>query len=222
MQIIPTLLTTSQQEFVEQMNIFQQYYSRIQLDIADGILVPNKTIQIEEIISLFSQNETLFSKKVAFDFHLMVTNFKDELNKIKKLHEMGMNVNIVLINAKLQPHIDQLLIDYPFNIGLDISPDTSIEEVARLYNLNFIKTIQIMTVSPGFQGSPFLEEMLTKIEQLRIANYKLPIMIDGGVNNATIPLIQNKKYKPDFLCIGSYLTKAGPELEKRVNELNNL
>jgi pentose-5-phosphate-3-epimerase len=222
MLIIPTLLTTSQAEFTQQMGIFQQYYSRIQLDVADGILVPNKTTQIEEMISLFSENESLFSKKAQFDFHLMVKDFKAELDKIKKLHEMGMNVNVALINAKLHPEINDLTIEYPFNIGLDVSPDTQIEEIARLYNLNFVKTIQIMTVNPGFQGSPFLEEMLTKIEQLRIVNYKLPIMIDGGVNNITIPLIQNKKIKPDFLCIGSYLTKAGSELEKRVNELNNL
>ncbi len=222
MQIIPTLLTTSPNEFIEQMRIFQPYYSRIQLDIADGILVPNKTTQIEEMITVFSENSTLFSKKVQFDFHLMVQNFKEELNKIKKIHELGMQVNLVLINAELQPQIEQLIIEYPFRIGLDVSPSTSVEKLEHLYNLDSIPTIQIMTVNPGFQGSPFLKEMLFKIEQLRTANYKMPIMIDGGVNNETIPLIQQQKYTPDFLCIGSYLTKAGTELEKRVNELNNL
>lgn len=222
MQVIPTLLTTFQDEFNEQMHLFQKYYSRIQLDIADGILVPNKTTQIDEMITLFSKENNLFKQHVVFDFHLMVHDFKEELKKIKKLQDLGMNVNLALVNADLKPNIEELTAEYSFNIGLDIFPATQIQSVEQQYNLNSIRHVQIMTVNPGFQGSPFLEEMLSKIEQLKLQNYELEIMIDGGVNDVTIPLIKSKKYKPDVLCIGSYLTKAGDKLEERVKELNNL
>ncbi|HRN69946.1 MAG TPA: hypothetical protein PLS49_02065, partial [Candidatus Woesebacteria bacterium] len=222
MQIIPTLLTTHQSEFLEQMELFQKYYTRIQLDIADGILVPNKTTQIEEMITLFSENRALFKPNVMFDFHLMVNHFEGELEKIKKLKELGMNIQIVLINAGLNPEIAKIKSNYQLNIGLDVFPDMEITYINSQYDLNTCQAIQIMTVNPGFQGSPFLEKMLLKIEQLRVAGYKSPILIDGGVNSTTISLIQNKTYKPDILCIGSYLTKAGAQLERRVQDLNNL
>ncbi len=222
MKIIPTLLTTTTQEFIDQMNLFQKYYSRIQLDITDGELVPNVTVQIPEIIELVKRKKVIVSSNVLFDFHLMVNNYELALKQIVELQELGMKVNLSLINAELHPDIPSLNPQYQFAIGLDISPKTHIDDLARHYDLTYIPSIQIMTVSPGFQGSPFLEHMLLKIEQLRTQDYNAEIMIDGGVNEKTIPIIAGKKYPPDFLCIGSYLTKAGDDFEKRVKELKEL
>lgn len=222
MQTIPTLLTTTPAEFTEQMALFQRYYTRIQLDVADGDLVPNNTVQIEEMIQLTEKNQVTVFPSVEFDFHLMVRDYTKELQKIKKMQSLGMKVNTVLVNAGLHPNILSFADEYQFAIGLDTFPNIDSRELARHYDLNTVPAIQIMTVNPGFQGSPFLPEMLLKIEQLRVDNYKGIIMIDGGVNEKTIPVIQAAKYQPDFLCIGSYLTKAGDEFEKRVEELKNV
>jgi pentose-5-phosphate-3-epimerase len=78
-----------------------------------------------------------------------------------------------------------------------------------------------MSVNPGFQGSPFLPEMLNKIEQLRNIGYRKEIFLDGAVNEKTISVILSKKYRPDFICPGSYLTKA-KDLEKNVEYLREL
>lgn len=222
MQTIPTLLTTNINDFVEQISLFQKFYTRIQLDIADGKLVPNKTTQLEEMIQIISEQKDLFNPNIEFDFHLMVEDYRVELNKIKKLQELGVKINTALINAKNLFNVEELNSQFLFNIGIDIFPDMSINEIGRHYDLNTIGSVQIMTVTPGFQGSPFLENMLLKIEQLRTINYKSIIMIDGGVNDVTIPLIKSKKYIPDFICVGSYLTKAGDQFEERVQKLNNL
>lgn len=222
MNVIPTLLTTSKAEFIEQIALFQKYYNRIQLDIADGNLVPNITTQIEEIAELMRNDVINIEPYITYDFHLMVENFQYELEKIVELQELGMNVNLALINADKNPNIAQLSTNYTFSIGLDIFPDVSITESAQQYDLDYASAVQIMTVDPGFQGSPFLSNMLNKIEQLRELDYKKQIMIDGGVNSNTIPTIISKEYRPDFLCIGSYLTKAGDELEERVNRLQEL
>lgn len=222
MKIIPTLLTTTTEEFIEQMELFQKNYSRIQLDITDGKLVPNLTVQIEEMIELIKNGKVTVSPHVIFDFHLMVHNYELELEKIVQLQELGMKVNLSLINADLHPDIPTLNPKYQFAIGLDIFPKVTIDEMARHYDLNYVPSIQIMTVNPGFQGSPFLPDMMQKIEQLRTQDYRGEIMIDGGVNHVTIPTITSKAYKPDFLCIGSYLTKAGELFEKRVKDLKEL
>ncbi|CAN5214376.1 hypothetical protein BH09PAT2_BH09PAT2_10490 [soil metagenome] len=222
MNIIPTLLTTTIEEFIIQMDLFQKYYSRIQLDVTDGELVPNMTTQIDEMVELIANKKVEVLPDVSFDFHLMVKDYELALEKIVRLQKLGMKVNLSLINAGLHPDIPTLNPQYQFSIGLDISPNVLIDSIALHYDLSYIPSIQIMTVEPGFQGSPFLEEMLKKIEQLRTQGYSGEIMIDGGVNEKTIPIISSKTYTPDYLCIGSYLTKAGDIFEKRVSELKEL
>ncbi len=222
MNIIPTLLTTTTEEFITQMDLFQKHYSRIQLDITDGELVPNLTTQIDEMIELVKNKQVKLIPEVIFDFHLMVKDYELELSKIVRLQELGMKVNLALINAEIHPDIPTLNPNYQFAIGLDIFPNISVDDIARHYDLSYIPSIQIMTVNPGFQGSPFLPDMLHKIEHLRLQDYKGEIMIDGGVNEKSIPVISAKQYPPDYLCIGSYLTKAGHIFEKRVIELQAL
>ena len=85
MKVIPTLLTTTKEEFIQQMELFQPYYSRIQLDIGDGNLVPNVTTQIDEIIELLDNKLVTFFPSVEFDFHLMVKDFENELPKIVRV-----------------------------------------------------------------------------------------------------------------------------------------
>jgi len=222
MKTVPTLLTLDRFELSDQLELFQPYYDRIQIDVADGILVPNVTTQIDELTELASQGLVEIDSKMTFDFHLMVKNFKAEFEKIDQLIEQNISVNTVLINAGLHPKKDTLSENRNFSIGLDISPSTEIDDIAFHYDLSQIKHIQIMTVEPGFQGSPFLPEMLNKITQLRDHYYSGEILIDGGVNSKTIPTIQSHKNQPDIICIGSFLTKAGDDLGSRVSQLKLL
>ncbi|QQS44587.1 hypothetical protein IPM65_03235 [Candidatus Roizmanbacteria bacterium] len=219
MKTVPTLLTTTIEEFISQMNTFQRYYDRIQLDIADGQLVPNTTVQINEMLDVFSSNQVTIFPNITFDFHLMVSDYEAELEKIVKIQEENIQVNTVLINASHEVNIGEMNSSYSFSIGLDVFPDVSIDNLARNYDLDYVPSIQIMTVNPGFQGSPFLPQMLQKIEQLRAQGYNGEILIDGGVNSNSLPTVSSQSYQPDIICIGSYLTKAGADLERRINEL---
>ncbi len=222
MKTVPTLLTTTIEEFISQMNTFQRYYDRIQLDIADGQLVPNTTVQINEMLDVLSSNQVIIFPNITFDFHLMVSDYEAELEKIVKIQEKNIKVNTVLINASREINVSEINNSYSFSIGLDVFPDVSIDSLARNYDLDYVPSIQIMTVNPGFQGSPFLPRMLQKIEQLRVQDYGGEILIDGGVNSTSLPTISSHSFRPDIICIGSYLTKAGNDLERRVNELKKL
>ncbi|MCA9371777.1 hypothetical protein KC726_02660 [Candidatus Woesebacteria bacterium] len=222
MQAIPTLLTTSKEEFETQILLFQTYFSRIQIDVADGQLVSNTTTSIEDIKTLIASGTIALSKELVLDFHLMVADFHGALSHIASLKEFGVNINCVLVNASLKPQIKELENTYGFSIGLDIFPQTEVKELAQQYDLNEVPAVQVMTVNPGFQGSPFLPGMLKKIIELRKYGYEKEILIDGGVNENTLPTILQQTELPDVLCIGSYLTKAGDELTKRVENLRKL
>jgi ribulose-phosphate 3-epimerase len=224
MQTIPSVLEKNSQDLFYQINKLSPYFKRFQIDIADGLFVPNKTVQIEDIIKFFELNnfknfitlQTL--KTLSFDFHLMVKDYKTEINKLEKLKKI-IKINLILIhfssisNFKFQ--ISNLS-DIP--IGLTLNPEDQVDDLISHYSLKQIPTIQIMSVVPGVQGNPFLPDTLKKIEQLRYSGYRNKIFLDGAVNEKTIPYIIKQKFKPDVICPGSYLTKA-KNLEERVKFL---
>lgn len=48
--------------------------------------------------------------------------------------------------------------------------------------------IVVMTIKGGFSGSPFIPEVLSKITEIHNKNPGLPIVVDGGINQETLPL----------------------------------
>ena len=77
MQTVPSILEKNPQDLFYQINKLSPYFKRFQIDIADGILVPNKTVQIEEIM----KHVTCNIKHLTFDFHLMAKTTKPKLKK---------------------------------------------------------------------------------------------------------------------------------------------
>lgn len=222
MKVIPAILTKTSKEFENQIKILSPFFPRYQIDIADDTLVPNKTIQIEDIYSIITRNSQLVTPRTSFDFHLMVTDYEAEIRKIEKLKNF-LKIGVIFVHVCLNPDYELITANHPdFSFGFALNPEDKVEAIRNAYDLNKIKNLQIMTIQPGFQGKALIPDLLEKIEQLRLSNYRSNIYIDGGVNEKTIPLIKNLKYRPNFLCIGSYLTHAGDELKTRIDFLNKI
>ncbi|MCL4377073.1 MAG: hypothetical protein M1409_01630 [Actinobacteria bacterium] len=220
MEIVPSILEKNFLLLFEQIKKLSPYFHSFQIDIADGIFVPNKTLNTDEIISSINQFNDLSFKPLSFDFHLMVKNYENEINNLTKLKNI-VKINKIFIHSSLFPNYQQLSIDYPyFTFALVLNPKDSVELLTNKYPLSHIASIQIMSVNPGFQGSPFLPETLKKIEQLRLSDYRNKIYLDGAINQETVPKIISQKYQPDVICPGSYLTKA-ENLKERVEYLEN-
>lgn len=221
MKVIPALLNQSVEEFEEQVTRLSPYYQRFQVDIADGIFVPNKTKQINNLRSKI-YNLTSNIDGLTFDFHLMVKDWQKEIMKLKQLAK-----RITIKNIFVHFSVFSLQFPYPSpssfqTIGLVLDPSDNISDISHKYDLNKIPFVQIMSIKAGFQGQPFIPETLNKIEQLRQINYKSEIFLDGGINEKTLPIIKSQKFKPDFLCIGSYLTqeKDISNLETKIKSLD--
>jgi len=76
-----------------------------------------------------------------------------------------------------------------------------------------------MTIEPGFQGNKFIPEMLLKINELREHGFTGQIILDGGINDQSLPIILKNKYLPDAVCPGSYLHE---DTEQRLRNLLRL
>lgn len=212
---MPAPLEETPEGLQTQLTNLTPYFKSFQIDIADGIFVPNETVQLEEVKAVVEG-----FPDIVIDFHLMVEDWNHELDILETFYDS--NIRYVLIHSKTNPPVDvftEQLSDH-YRLGLVINPEEEIETIVQKYNLSHIPAIQIMTVVPGKQGQPFIEKSLNKIEQLRIAGYKSDIIIDGAVNDKTLPVILGKKFVPDYAGIGSFLTKT-KDLDKAIETLDS-
>jgi ribulose-phosphate 3-epimerase len=137
----------------------------------------------------------------------MVKDYKTAIEKLEKLRNL-IKIKNIFIHLSAIENYQLPTTNYPFSVSLTLNPEDSVSDLTNHYSLLTTPCIQIMSVIPGFQGSPFLPETLKKIEQLRLLGYKSKIFLDGAVNEKTLPFINSLKYKPDVICPGSFLAKA--------------
>ncbi|MFA6016983.1 MAG: hypothetical protein WC744_02760 [Patescibacteria group bacterium] len=218
MQICPSILEPAADVLIQTINRLSSFYKYFQIDIADGIFVPNKTVQIEEIKDSLIK-DCLHKDSLSFDFHLMVSDFESDIKKLNDLKKLINIKNIFIHLSAIENYLEleiENLSDIP--IGLTLNPQDQVSDLTRHYPLNTIPCLQIMSVTPGVQGNPFIPDTLNKIEQLRLLGYRGKIFLDGAVNDKTLPIISKLKYRPDVICPGSYLTKA-KDLKQRVEFL---
>lgn len=216
MKIIPSLVEKTPEDLFSVIQKLAPYYHQFQVDIEDGIYIPNKTLSVSDIQKYLLNNTPL--KNLVYDFHLMVKEYEKEIEIIDVLKN-NLTIQSILVHTSLQPDYQVLCKKYPsFVFGLVINPQEDVSIIAKQYDLSNIPIIQIMSITPGPQGQPLIPEALQKIEQLRIAGFHNKIYLDGAINEKTIPIISALKYKPDVLCPGSYLARTN-ELEKHVDYL---
>ncbi len=228
MQIYPSILEKDSDSFFTQLNQVLPHFDHIQIDITDGLFVPQKTVQIEELNAMRS---TLTTSNKTFEFHLMVNDYKKEIEKLEKLKET-IKITGVLIHIKalaLDPSVATLPRDdggeqfkpadnnNRWEYGIVLNPENDVSD-----NWETIKqfgTVQLMTVNPGQQGSPFVPEALDKIGELRQCGFVGKIILDGAMNDKTLPIVLQQKYLPDAICPGSYFKE---NVEDRLKTLRNI
>ncbi len=190
--IIPAIIAKSQEELKEKINKVKDFVDIIQLDFMDGKFVPNNSINFDFKIP---------STDCEFEAHLMI---QDPLKWVKKHYK---KVDLILVHFEsCKEH--KKFIDYVKKkgkrIGFVLNPETSIESIENF--LNDIDQILLMTVNPGFYGSPFLPEMINKIKNLRKICPNLDIEVDGGITDKTIGLVN--KAGANLFVSGSYIVKS--------------
>lgn len=219
MQIIPAILEKDNTNLFAQVQRLAPYFKLFQIDIEDGEFAPYKSLSIEDILNI-PEDKRSELKKLSFDFHLMVKEYEKEIQKLERLKKM-LTIKRVFVHHSLLPNYQLLTTKYSFPIGLVVNPEDQIDHMAKHYDLKKIPFIQIMSIHSGPQGQAFIAETLNKIEQLRLLGYRSDIYLDGAINEKTIPIILSKKYRPDFLCIGSFLTKTN-DLTYRIKYLDSI
>ncbi len=177
----------------------------IHVDIMDGHFVPNLTIGATVVKSLRRHT------KLIIDSHLMIENPQRYVEDFIKAGS-----DIITVHAEAVPRLKPLIKkiqSYGVRAGVSIKPKTKASVIYGV--LGLVDLVLVMTVEPGFGGQSFMQDMMPKIEKIRL-RYKGDIQVDGGINAETGK--QAKAAGGNILVAGTYLFKA-KDMKKAVASL---
>jgi len=177
-EVLPAILVKSRQELLDRIASVKDHVHRIQIDVMDGVFVPNKTIGADELKVL-----PPLPKNVRYEFHWMVRKPEDWISRIDGPHTHIVHVETIESEAQFA-NIRRTIKASGGRLGIALNPETPLEQA--LPYVKYSKMILIMTVHPGFSGQKYIPEMGDKIRSLRSLYPKLDIEVDGGVNMETI------------------------------------
>lgn len=197
-EIIPSILVKTKEEFLEKVLAIETFTDQAHLDIADGIFVPNITIDgIEEIEEL----ET----SLHFGVHLMVAKPENHIHRW--LQTPAERFVFHIETTKKAEEIIGAAKEVEKLIGVALNPKTPVSEIESIIDL--VDFVHFMTVEPGFYGSKFEESVLVKITDFHYFYPDKEIEVDGAVTPETAPKLIGAGV--NILIVGSYLFEKDPK-----------
>ncbi len=155
----------------------------IHVDVMDGQFVPNITLG-PAIVKAVSAHTSL-----PLDVHLMI-----EAPERYVADFAAAGAGVITVHAEACVHLHRVvhqIKELGVMAGVAINPGTPASAVREV--LEDVDMVLVMTVNPGFGGQAFIPNMLRKIRQIREwaneVNPGLRIEVDGGVTEATAPLV---------------------------------
>ena len=198
-KIIPTVFALDTETFEKKLKILE-FCENIHIDFMSGDFTPKATVNFSEM------NSILKYPNKTFQVHLMAKNPIQYINSIKFL-----NTKTVLIQEEVFETKDDLsncihqFKDEGIDVFVVLNPDTSYDRVKNFFDI--IDGIMLMSVFPGAEGQPFIENTYNKIEELKsMIGDSFPIQIDGGVSDLNSELLI--KSGANNLCVGSFVSSS--------------
>ena len=191
-QIIPSLLVPDKQTFLRELRGLKDSVKMLQIDIADGVFVPDKTWADPTVIKNHLE--------IDCELHLMVA---DPLSVAKTWEGVSQVKRILVHYESVKDWGETLprLLALDWDVSIVLNPETPITVLDLNLDIDLLKGVMFMGVHPGKQHQPFIPEVLKKIKALRAKGTRHFVEIDGGVNEDTLPQIIASGV--DAICPGS-------------------
>lgn len=210
MKIIPAILTEDKVDFNNKIAQSEKFTDFAQIDIMDGKFVPSKSVGLDVLSSIKTH--------LGLEFHLMVEDPLKYLDAAQKSKVKRVIFHYEIKDAGLGKIIKEIRA-LGLEAGLAINPETGLSEVRHLFNL--IDVLLLLSVNPGYYGSPFIPGVLEKAKELSQDKHNFIIALDGGVKLDNILEIKNSGV--ELACVGSSIFKGSAlenyrALNKKISE----
>ncbi len=207
-EIIPAILSKEVGDVRSKLKKVEKLATWVQIDIADGDFVNNKTVTVEQLVGL----ET----SLNLEAHLMVLQPERHLMACKQANIGRVIIHLETID-RTSNQIFKEINKLDMEVGIALNPDTPVPQV-----LPYLKRIQVvlfMSVHPGFQAQAFIPGVLERIKELKEYDQEMKIAVDGGINIKTIQKVARAGV--DYIDVGSALFNYG-DIEANYHQLQSL
>ena len=192
--IVPTILTSDPQIFATQLDTYQKFARRIQLDLMDGTFTADKSIS-EAAISQLPPN-------LAVDFHLMSARPSDHLAQILRL-KPALCILHAEANENLLPFFNEFK-KVGIKCGVALLPGTFPELVKPYLDIAYHALIFAGTL--GKQGGQADLLQMEKIKLIRKLKPSIEIGWDGGANLSNVRALAHADL--NVINVGSAISKT--------------
>jgi ribulose-phosphate 3-epimerase len=179
-QICPSILAADLLKLREQVQAAERGADRFQVDVMDGMFVPNISFGFP-LVEAMRRATTLL-----LEAHLMIVQPDRYLDEFARA-----GADLIIVHQEATVHLDrsiQYIKHLGKKAGVAICPATPahvLEDVIEDLDL-----VLVMTVNPGFGGQEFIPYTLRKIRQVQeMLDARNPICdleVDGGIELHTI------------------------------------
>lgn len=183
MEIIPSILVESHQEFERRLRLVEGGCETVHVDILDGSLFPETNWFDAKAVGALRTN-------VKYEIHLMVENPLPIITEWQR-HVSGLVRAIVHaeMHRPIGAVVSQIRDLMKLEAGIAVNPETPLLAIHEM--LHIIDQLTVMGVHPGSSGQTFLgEEILETIREARAHRADLPIELDGGAREDLFPALK--------------------------------
>lgn len=191
--ICPTVTTDDPHAYRQQMEAVSTFAPRVHIDLADGVLTPNKLIDIDKV---------WWPDEVTADIHLM---FRRPLEVLDKL--ISLRPSLVILHAEADGDFVNMaatLKEAGIKVGIALLPETEANLIEPV--LDQLDHVLIFSGQLGHFGGHADLSLVGKASELKALKPELEIGWDGGINadNALV-LVEGEV---DVLNTGGFIQKA--------------
>ena len=148
----------------------------VNIDVMDGIFVPNLTFGAPVIKAIRNKTD------LVFDVHLMIDRPE---RYIEDFANAGADIIVVHAESTIHLHrVIQQIKDTGKKAGVSLNPATPVDVLK--YIIDDLDMVLVMSVNPGFGGQKFIESAVQKIKDVRALSKTVDIQVDGGITDKTI------------------------------------
>lgn len=200
MEIIPSILVKTREEFEARVRLIESHFPSAQLDVADGIFVPNTTYDG------FADVESL-ETPLMYGVHLMVSKPENHVTRwleLPRVNEICFHVEATTKHLEMISAVRES----DASLGIVLNPKTPWKDIEPCVDL--VDFVQFMTVEPGFNSAPFVPEVIEKISDFHFNYPDKPIYVDGGVTPDNVD--QLSAAGVSRCMVGSKIDKFSPHV----------
>jgi ribulose-phosphate 3-epimerase len=189
-EIIPAIMPQSFDDIREKSSRVAGLVEVVQLDLMDGVFVPEKTwpyISSSSVDDVSDEIGLPTINGLSFEIDLMVD--EPEAAALTWARAGARRVIIHIENAhRITECITTCRKEFGNTVEVGIAQNIETPYEAIASHIGSVDFVQCMGISRiGYQGLPFDERVIPKIEDLRALHPELIISVDGGVNFESAP-----------------------------------